>query len=284
MGKENKELKDLNLLDKFLFDEAVAAPGFLEDVLSIIFEKDIELKYPPQSEREVRRGTRNREVRLDVWAEDIKGTIHDTEVQKEKIGNLPKRFRLYHALISSKLLPKGIKDLNKLNDVIVIIIAPFDLFKAKRYRYTFQMSCNEIPGLKLNDGITTIYLNTRGTVRDGVSDELIDLLHLFEETTEETARKSSSERIQKLLEQVERIRIDEEVGIRFMNRWEEEMEWLEEGRKEGREEGRKEGRTEMLAALVHDSILTIEQAAACAETTVEEFQAEVARLKCGADE
>ena len=33
MGKENKELKDLNLLDKFLFDEAVAAPGFLEDVL-----------------------------------------------------------------------------------------------------------------------------------------------------------------------------------------------------------------------------------------------------------
>ena len=274
--RKQKELKDLNLLDKFLFDEAVAAPGFLEDVLSIILERDVELNYPPQSEREVRMDTGNREVRLDVWAEDTLGTIHDTEVQKENKGNLPKRFRLYHSLIASKLLARGFRDFKPLNDVVVIVIAPFDLFGENRCRYTFHMSCDEVPGLQLNDGMTTIFLNTRGTVRDGVTDELVELLKYFEETTEENAENSTSERIKRLQKQIQRIRVDEKVGIRFMNRWEEEMEWreegLEEGRKEGREEGREEGRIELLASLVREDVLTTTDAAGKAEMSLEEFR------------
>jgi len=61
-----------------------------------------------------------------------------------------------------------------------------------------------------------------------------------------------------------------------MNRWEEEMEWreegLEEGRKEGREEGREEGRIELLASLVREDVLSITDAAGKAEMSLEEFR------------
>ena len=49
-----------------------------------------------------------------------------------------------------------------MNDVYVIFIAPFDLFGQDKYMYTFQMTCQEIPGLVLNDGAVRIFLNTHG--------------------------------------------------------------------------------------------------------------------------
>jgi hypothetical protein len=49
-----------------------------------------------------------------------------------------------------------------LNEVLVVMITPFDLFGYGLYRYTFQMKCEEIPELKLDDGATRIFLNTRG--------------------------------------------------------------------------------------------------------------------------
>ena len=44
-----------------------------------------------------------------------------------------------------------------MNDVYVIFIAPFDLFGQDKYMYTFQMTCQEIPGLVLNDGAAVSY-------------------------------------------------------------------------------------------------------------------------------
>lgn len=95
----------------------------------------------------------------------------------------------------------------------------------------------EVPGMRLEDGATRIFLNTRGTETAGVSQELIDLLHYFEKTTDINAAASSSDKIRRLHEKVRTIKASEEIGIKFMNEWEEKM--LE--RKEGREEGRAEG-------------------------------------------
>ena len=41
-----------------------------------------------------------------------------------------------------------------MNEVLVVMIMPFDLFGYGLYRYTFQMKCEEIPELKLDDGAT----------------------------------------------------------------------------------------------------------------------------------
>ena len=68
------------------------------------------------------------------------------------------------------------------------------------------MSCDEIPGLKLQDGATRIFLNTHGTDAEGVSEELIQLLRYFEQTTEENAAGSHSQKIENLQKRVEEIK------------------------------------------------------------------------------
>ena len=64
------------------------------------------------------------------------------------------------------------------------------------------MRCDEIPGLKLHDGATRIFLNTHGTDAEGVSEDLIQLLRYFEQTTEENAAGSHSQKIENLQKRV----------------------------------------------------------------------------------
>ena len=104
------------------------------------------------------------------------------------------------------------------------------------------MSCDKIPGLKLHDGATRIFLNTHGTDDEGVSEELIQLLRYFEQTTEENAAGSHSQKIEKLQKRVEEIKRNEEVGIRYMNAFEEKMWERREGREEGERIGEKRGK------------------------------------------
>ena len=103
------------------------------------------------------------------------------------------------------------------------------------------MSCDEIPGLKLHDGATRIFLNTHGTDAEGVSEELIQLLRYFEQTTEENAAGSHSRKIEKLQKRVEEIKRNEEVGIRYMNAFEEKMWERREGEMIGEKRGKKIG-------------------------------------------
>ena len=103
------------------------------------------------------------------------------------------------------------------------------------------MSCDEIPGLKLHDGATRIFLNTHGTDEEGVSEELIQLLRYFEQTTEESAAGSHSRKIENLQKRVEEIKKNEEVGIRYMNAFEEKMWERREGEMIGKKIGERIG-------------------------------------------
>ena len=75
----HKALKDLNLLDRFLFAEAMEDPVIMQMVLEIILGREIILKYPPQTEKEQRKSPLLRYIRLDVWAMDTDDTVYDTE-------------------------------------------------------------------------------------------------------------------------------------------------------------------------------------------------------------
>lgn len=239
--KLKRTLEDLNLLDRFLFAEAADDPEFMELLLEIILGKDVVLKHLPQTEKEKRRTLWSKQVKLDVWAMDTDDVIYDAEVQRRNTRNLPKRTRLYHGLIDSKLLPAGTVDYSLLNEVFVIMIMPFDMFGYGLYKYTFNMTCRERPELELNDGITTIFLNTRGTDSTGVSNELVSLLRYFENTTSEIARKSESEKLLKIQKKIEAIRANEEIGVKLMNEWEERIYDREDARQEGLKEGMQKG-------------------------------------------
>ena len=238
--KQVKTLREMNLLDRFLFAEVMEDNETLENVLEIILGYPVPLEDKAQAEKELRRTPRNKRVFFDVYGEDLRNAVYDVEAQKENTHDFPKRTRYYNGMVDLNMLHPG-EDYNKLKDAYIIMIMPFDLFGQGKYRYTFHMTCDEIPGMKLRDGATRIFLNTQGTDADGVSEELIHMLKYFENTTKETAAEIQSEKIKKLEKRVEETKASEEVGIRFMNAFEEKMRERREGREEGREEGLAEG-------------------------------------------
>lgn len=249
MSKNKKSLQDLTLLDRFLFAEVMEDPKTFENILSIILGEDISIKGRPQSEHENRTSPLKRQVRLDVWAEDETDAVYNVEAQKENTKNLPHRSRFYQALIDSKLLDPGEVDFSNMKDCYSIIIAPFDLFGRGLYQYTFQMTCAET-GQPLEDGATRIFLNTHGKNSEDISPELKELLYYMEHTTEEIS--CSTSRLQEIKNHVNIVKSSEEIGVKYMQEWEEKIlekrkaraEGLAEGRAEGLAEGRAEGLAE----------------------------------------
>lgn len=247
MSKIKKSLQDLTLLDRFLFAEVMEDPKTFENILSIILGEDISIKGRPQSEHENRTSPLKRQVRLDVWAEDETDAVYNVEAQKENTKNLPHRSRFYQALIDSKLLDPGEVDFSNMKDCYSIIIAPFDLFGRGLYQYTFQMTCAET-GQPLEDGATRIFLNTHGKNSEDISPELKELLYYMEHTTEEIS--CSTSRLQQIKNHVNIVKSSEEIGVKYMQEWEEKI--LE--KRKARAEGRAEGETFRLIQLIKKKI------------------------------
>ena len=246
---QRRSLKELNLLDKFLFDEAMDDPENVKTMLDIILSQNTMLKHPPQTEKEQRISTDNRQIRLDVYAMDEDDVVYEVEAQKENTRNLPKRSRLYQGIIDSKLLPPGVADFNLLNEVLIVMITPFDLFGYGLYRYTFQMRCEEVPELKLDDGATRIFLNTRGEHPELVSPELIELLKYMEHSTDEVSGSCESKRIQEMHRRVCQIKASEKTEVKYMQTWEEKILIKQEGIVEGEQIGRLKEKTEVVKKL-----------------------------------
>lgn len=251
MSQTKKSLQDLTLLDRFLFAEVMEDAETFENVLSIILGQDISIKGHPQSEHEKRTSPLKRQVRLDVWAEDDTDAVYNIEAQKENTKNLPHRSRFYQALIDSKLLDPGEIDFSKMKDCYSIIIAPFDLFGEGLYQYTFQMNCNET-GQPLNDGAIRIFLNTHGQNPEDISSELKELLYYMEHTTEDIF--CSTPRLQEIKKHVNIVKSSEEIGVKYMQEWEEKILEKRKARAEGLAEGRAEGETFRLIQLIKKKI------------------------------
>lgn len=241
MAKNKKSLQDLTLLDRFLFAEVMEDSKTFENILSIILGEDISIQGRPQSEHESRTSPLKRQVRLDVWAEDEADAVYNVETQKENTKNLPHRSRFYQALIDSKLLDPGEVDFSNMKDCYSIIIAPFNLFGKELYQYTFQMTCNET-GQTLGDGAIRIFLNTHGKNPKDISPELKELLYYMEHTTEDVT--CSTSRLQEIKDHVNVVKSSEEIGVKYMQEWEEKILEKRKARAEGLAEGRAEGRTE----------------------------------------
>ena len=234
-----KKLQELTLFDKFLFDETMDIPEAHEAVLQIIFGDDnLKLLTPAQTEKEIRTAPWLRSIRLDVYAMDQEKRIYNTEAQKAEKKDLVKRSRFYQSLIDSSLLEPGEISFNQMNDTCIIMITPFDLFGEERYQYTFRSRCDENPALLMEDGAIRIFLNSHGKNPEEVSPELIELLKYMESTDAVLAENSANEKLKKIHKHVSQIKASEEMGVKYMQKWEEKVLDIEKGREEGREEGR----------------------------------------------
>ena len=231
-------LEDLNLINRFLFDEVMEDRGSYQDTVSILLGEDIELLAKPETEKELRVSPELREIRLDVVSMDRSGKLYYTEMQQKDTKNLRRRSRYYQAQLDVSLLEPGSKDFNLLNDSCLILVAPFDIFERGLYRYTFATFCKECPDLKLEDGATRVFINTKGKNKWVFSQEFLDFMEYLTNTTDEVAEKTESCRIKRIHEQVKRIRLSEKMGVKYMQLWEEKAYIREEGLEQGLAEGR----------------------------------------------
>ena len=244
-------LGNLTLLDRFLFDEIMENEEIHNTVLEILLGRELALLDKVETEKELRTSPELRAVRMDVYAMDQDGVVYNSEMQKQRKYDLPKRSRYYQGLLDSSLLEPGVVTFSLLNDSYIIVITPYDVFGLKKYRYIFRARCDEDLNCILPDGAVRIFFNTKGKNHGEVDEELIHFLRYVEKTDEETALKSGSEKIWKIHEYVCKIKASEKVGVKYMQKWEEivyeRMEARAEGIKEGIKEGRRKGRKEGMA-------------------------------------
>ena len=121
------------------------------------------------------------------------------------------------------------------------------------------MTCNET-GQTLGDGAIRIFLNTHGKNPKNISPELKELLYYMEHTTEDVT--CSTSRLQEIKDHVNVVKSSEEIGVKYMQEWEEKIlekrkaraEGLAEGRAEGHTEGRAEGETFRFIQLIKKKI------------------------------
>ncbi len=159
-----KKLKEMNLLDDFLFGSVVTYPEigerFVKIQLKIIFGR--EFKRLSVTAQKVYYGadTDLHGARLDVYmepeieAQEEVATVYDMEPdQKDKAEDrrsLPRRMRFYHGKIVARCLNSG-KDYNELKNVVIIMIMPYDPFGLNRMVYTVKNHCVEEPDMEYED-------------------------------------------------------------------------------------------------------------------------------------
>lgn len=231
--KKQRKLKDLNLLNRFLFDEVMDDTETYSGVLEILLGHTVRLKGDSHSEKEIRTMPTFRGIRLDVWGQDEDGTVYNSEMQAVDTKNLPRRSRFYQSVLDAGLLEPGTIDFNQLSDVYLITIAPFDLFGQNRCRYTFQMRCDEDTDLIMGDGAKRIFFYTRGKMGPDESPELMQLLQYVEHTTDEVAAEFDSPCLKRLYQRVQAVKSNEGIEVKYMQLWEEKLMERMEGEKKG---------------------------------------------------
>ena len=239
---EKRKLSELNLMDDFLFEEAIRrgekgerfAKILLETILGrefrtvkVVTQKNVRGVIPQQHG-----------IRIDAYIEaeeegiiseaTVEPAIYDIEPTKYKAASEPKRARYYHSLIDAKLLKSGV-DYDKLRKVVIIMILPYDPFEENRMVYTIKSKCEESPEMDYDDRNITIYLNTKGTVENNRK-ALCDMLKYMERSISENAVSESLKEIQQLVEEIQK---DEKIGVSYMKWWEREAYFRKEGREEG---------------------------------------------------
>ena len=161
------------------------------------------------------------------------------------------------------------------------MITPFDLFGAGKYVYSFVPCCKQDKDIELDDGAIRIFLNTRGTNDDEVSQELIDFLHYVENPDEDSVQNSDSQRLKAIHACVSQIKSSEEMGVKYMQRLEEEIRMKEIAQAEGRAEGMHQGILIGVRTLIRTTGMSASDALSAMGIAENEFDKYLSLLETG---
>ena len=242
---KKQRLENLTIKDNFLFGAVMMnednCKGFLERAL------DIKIDYVRVSrEKSIVYHPEYKGVRLDVYAKDEAQTCYNIEMQVTKKKALGKRSRYYQSQMDMEMLLAG-SEYEMLPSSYVIFICDFDPFGKDKYRYTFRTTCQESENVELEDGRTTVFLNTRGKNESEVPGELVTFLQYMKEDLEGSEKEFHDPYVEQLQKFIRNVKGSREMEERFMIFEEMLKEERAAGFAKGRAEGVAEGRAEGVA-------------------------------------
>ena len=151
-----QKIKAMRLMDDNFMTAVLSDKACAELVIRIILDRDdITVKktwtqYPINS-------LKNHSVRLDVYAEDSKGTKYD--IQRSDRGATPKRARYISSMIDADTLLSS-ENYDELPETYVIFITENDILRQNKPLYVIDRTINGTPD-KFDDGSHIMYVNSQ---------------------------------------------------------------------------------------------------------------------------
>lgn len=130
-------------------------------------------------------------------------------------------------------MESGTFQYDKLPNTIIIFIVDRDVFGKGLYKYTFKKTCLEDNTVLFKDETVKVVLNTKGTRRVNVSDELVEFLKYFSNSTDEYANNAKSDYVKRVNRKLKPIKNNPEFGDAYMSLQEKLYNERESGRTEG---------------------------------------------------
>ncbi|MGM9518631.1 MAG: Rpn family recombination-promoting nuclease/putative transposase [Acidaminococcus sp.] len=159
-----KSFDELTFLDNFMFQCVLRNQRLCKHLIEKILGISVKELHYQEFEKTINLGLASKGIRLDVYVKDDQGRVYDIEMQCSQVpyNGLAKRTRFYQSMIDMEQLEKGEKYEN-LNASYIIFICTFDPFGRNLPMYTFTHCCEEENTIKLNDGETRLFLNSKGS-------------------------------------------------------------------------------------------------------------------------
>ena len=219
---KRKTYEELTLMDSFLFESATENPQNALTISKIIIERTIGRKVRKlvvETQKDLKGININKHgIRMDVYTTEVDEAtddnettcVYDIEPNNYREDDIPRRNRYYQSLIDCKLLPAN-TPYKKLPDIFSIWILPYDPFGDDRIIYTVKNKVEENNQIVYNDGVTKIYLYTKGEI--GGSKKLKELLTFLDNPIPANAVDEELLAIQHIIDTV---KSDSETRKRYM--------------------------------------------------------------------
>ncbi len=225
METKRKTYDELTFTDDFMFCEVLRNhPELCKALAELVTGRKVQSVRLPQAQMSEKFLYEGKGVRFDITFEDDAHTNYDIEMQTVLKAGISKRSAYYSSMIDMYHLKQG-TEYSALPDSYIVFICLEDPFKKDIARYTFHETCEELPDYRLEDGRTTIFINSKSS--NGASPELLEFFDYLN-------GQGPSSPLTKAIEKAVLDQKDSEEGrIRYMT--------LEEHYKEEREIGKAEG-------------------------------------------
>ncbi|OXC13139.1 MULTISPECIES: Rpn family recombination-promoting nuclease/putative transposase [Lactobacillus] len=225
-----------------VFGEIMSNPAFCRHVLQgILPEIPIKKIFPPKKQEVIidPEHRDQKDVRLDIFVEDINGNLYNIEMQRSDDDDIARRMRYYASKNDQRYTLHQGYTYNDLKNVFIIFLCTFKTKQKVAIKSTYQTINVDNHADILQDGLTKIIINSNG-VPDGTETEtLLNLVKLMKDLP-----VHGDKLFDKAQKRIESMNADPEWRDTIMDFETRMLEREQVGEKKGRMEGEKKGRKE----------------------------------------